>query len=90
MDQYGQVIGVLVAEKRDPSATGRFVTHALEHGLRSTHQQPDQAEPGALQSPPAADAGPHAVHSAPNHHYRTRIRQDLRRGRYGLELDTEL
>jgi hypothetical protein len=57
MDQYGQVIGVLVAEKRDPSATGRFVTHALEHGLRSTHQQPDQAEPGALQSPPAADAG---------------------------------
>jgi transposase, IS6 family len=32
IDQHGQVIDVLVAEKRDLAATRRFFTHALEHG----------------------------------------------------------
>jgi transposase, IS6 family len=32
LDQYGQVIDVLVAEKRDLVATRRFFTRALEHG----------------------------------------------------------
>jgi transposase, IS6 family len=37
IDQYGQVIDVLVSEKRDLAATRRFFTRALEHG-------PDPAE----------------------------------------------
>jgi transposase-like protein len=32
IDQYGQVIDVLVSEKRDLAATRRFFTRALEHG----------------------------------------------------------
>src|SRR5437868_10753739 len=32
IDQFGQVIDVLVAEKRDLAATRRFFTCALEHG----------------------------------------------------------
>jgi transposase, IS6 family len=32
IDQFGQVIDVLVAEKRDLSATRRFFTRALEQG----------------------------------------------------------
>ena len=32
IDQSGQVIDVLVAEKRDLAATRRFFTRALEHG----------------------------------------------------------
>ena len=32
IDQFGQVIDVLVAEKRDLAATRRFFTRALEHG----------------------------------------------------------
>jgi IS6 family transposase len=32
IDQFGQVIDVLVAEKRDMAATRGFVTRALEHG----------------------------------------------------------
>jgi len=34
IDQFGQVIDVLVAEKRDLEATRRFFTRALEHGTR--------------------------------------------------------
>jgi transposase-like protein len=34
IDQYGQVIDVLVSGKRDLSATRRFFSHALEHGPR--------------------------------------------------------
>jgi len=34
IDQYGQVIDVLVSEKRDLEATRRFFTRALEHGTR--------------------------------------------------------
>jgi transposase, IS6 family len=32
IDQFGQVIDVLVSEKRDLAATRRFFTRALEHG----------------------------------------------------------
>jgi transposase, IS6 family len=32
IDQFGQVIDVLVSQKRDLSATRRFFTRALEHG----------------------------------------------------------
>ena len=32
IDQYGQVIDVLVSEKRDLAATRRFFTRALDHG----------------------------------------------------------
>ena len=32
IDQFGQVIDVLVSEKRDMAATRRFVTRAIEHG----------------------------------------------------------
>ena len=32
IDQFGQVIDVLVAEKRDLAATRQFFTRALEHG----------------------------------------------------------
>ena len=31
IDQFGQVIDVLVSEKRDMAATRQFFTHALEH-----------------------------------------------------------
>jgi hypothetical protein len=34
IDQFGQVIDVLVSEKRDLAATRRFFTRALEHGPR--------------------------------------------------------
>jgi transposase-like protein len=32
IDQFGQVIDVLVSEKRDLAATRRFYIRALEHG----------------------------------------------------------
>ena len=43
IDQYGQVIDVLVSEKRDIAATRRFFTRALEHGLRPTEVTTDRA-----------------------------------------------
>jgi len=43
IDQYGQVIDVLVSEKRDLAATRRFFTRALEHGPRPTEVSTDQA-----------------------------------------------
>jgi transposase-like protein len=36
IDQFGQVIDVLVAEKRDMAATRRFFTRTLEHGPSPT------------------------------------------------------
>jgi IS6 family transposase len=36
IDQFGQVIDVLVSEKRDLAATRRFFTRALEHGPSPT------------------------------------------------------
>jgi hypothetical protein len=38
IDQFGQVIDVLLSEKRDLAATRRFFTRALKHGLRPGHR----------------------------------------------------
>jgi transposase-like protein len=43
IDQYGQVIDVLVSKKRDLAATRQFFTRALEHGPRPTEVTTDQA-----------------------------------------------
>ncbi|MCA1822637.1 MAG: IS6 family transposase [Pseudonocardia sp.] len=43
IDQCGQVIDVLVSEKRDLAATRRFFTRALEHGRRPTEVSTDRA-----------------------------------------------
>ena len=43
IDQYGQVIDVLVSEKRDLAATCRFFTRALKHGPRPTEVSTDRA-----------------------------------------------
>jgi transposase-like protein len=43
IDQSGQVINVLVSEKRDLAATWRFFTQGLEHGLRPTEVTTDRA-----------------------------------------------
>ena len=43
IDQFGQVIDVLVSEKRDMSATRRFFTRALEHGPSPTEVTTDRA-----------------------------------------------
>jgi transposase-like protein len=63
IDQFGQVIDVLVSQKRDMAATRRFFTRALEHGPSPTEVITDKAavyppvldeiapEPGATPSP---------------------------------------
>ena len=43
IDQFGQVIDVLVSEKRDMAATRRFVTRALEHRPSLTEVITDKA-----------------------------------------------
>ena len=43
IDQFGQVIDVLVSEKRDLAATRRFFTRALEHGPHPTEVTTDRA-----------------------------------------------
>jgi transposase-like protein len=43
IDQYGQVIDVLVSEKRDLAATHRFFTRALERGSRPCEVSTDRA-----------------------------------------------
>jgi transposase, IS6 family len=43
IDQCGQVIDVLVSEKRDLAATRRFFTGVLEHGLRPAEVTTDRA-----------------------------------------------
>jgi transposase, IS6 family len=43
IDQFGQVIDVLVSEKRDLAATRRFFTRALEHSPRPTEVTTDRA-----------------------------------------------
>jgi IS6 family transposase len=42
IDQYGQVIDVLVSQKRDLAATRRFFTGVLEHGLRPAEVTTDR------------------------------------------------
>ena len=43
IDQYGQVIDVLVSEKRDLAATRRFFTRALKHSPHPTEVSTDRA-----------------------------------------------
>ena len=43
IDQYGQVIDVLVSEKRDLAATRRFFTQALDHGTYPSEVTTDRA-----------------------------------------------
>jgi transposase-like protein len=43
IDQFGQVIDVLVAEKRDLAATRRFFARALDHGTCPTEVSTDRA-----------------------------------------------
>jgi transposase, IS6 family len=43
IDQYGQVIDVLVSETRDLAATHRFFMRALVHGLHPTEVTTDRA-----------------------------------------------
>ena len=43
IDQHGQVIDVLVSQKRDLAATRRFFSRALEHGAQPTEVTTDQA-----------------------------------------------
>jgi transposase, IS6 family len=43
IDQFGQVIEVLVPEKRDLAATCRFFTRALKHGTHPTEVTTDRA-----------------------------------------------
>jgi transposase-like protein len=43
IDQCGQVIDVLVSEKRDLAATRRFFIRALEHGTCPTEVSTDRA-----------------------------------------------
>ena len=43
IDQFGQVIDVLVSQKRDLAATRRFFTRALEHGSRPSEVTTDRA-----------------------------------------------
>jgi transposase, IS6 family len=42
IDQYSQVIDVLVSEERDLAATRRFFTRALEHGTHPTEVSTDR------------------------------------------------
>jgi transposase-like protein len=44
IDQHGQVIDVLVSEKRDAAATWRFFTRTLGHGRRPTEVTTDRAQ----------------------------------------------
>jgi transposase-like protein len=45
VDQYGQVIDVILAEQRDTPAARRFFTHALGHGPAPVEVTTDQAGP---------------------------------------------
>jgi transposase-like protein len=43
IDQYGQVIDVLVSQRRDQAAARRFFTGVLEHGPRPAEVTTDRA-----------------------------------------------
>jgi IS6 family transposase len=45
IDQYGQVIDVLLSERRDTAAARRFLTRALRHGPRPVEVTTDKAGP---------------------------------------------
>jgi transposase-like protein len=43
VDQYGQVIDVLLSEHRDTAAARRFLTRAFQHGPRPSRSPPTRA-----------------------------------------------
>ena len=49
VDQYGQVIDVLLSEQRDTAAARRFFTRALAHGPRAGggHHRQSRRQPGS-------------------------------------------
>src|ERR671916_609122 len=57
---------------------------ALYAGLR---QQPNGSRPRATEAPPATDARPENRSVSQNHHRRTRLHQNIRRGHYELGVD---
>jgi transposase, IS6 family len=59
IDQFGQVIDVLVAEKRGMAASRRFFTRALEHGSSPTEVITDEA---AVYPPVLDEVAPGAWH----------------------------
>jgi IS6 family transposase len=59
IDQFGQVIDVLVSPKRDIAATRRFFTRALEHGPSPTEVITDKA---AVYPPVLEEIAPGAWH----------------------------
>ena len=59
IDQFGQVLDVLVSEKRDMAATRRFFTRALEHGPSPTEVITDKA---AVYPPILEELAPGAWH----------------------------
>jgi transposase, IS6 family len=59
IDQFGQVIDVLISQKRDMAATRRFVTRALEHGPSPTEVITDKA---AVYPPVLEEVAPGAWH----------------------------
>jgi IS6 family transposase len=59
IDQFGQVIDVLVSPKRDIAATRRFFTRALEHGPSPTEVITDKA---AVYPPVLDEIAPGAWH----------------------------
>jgi hypothetical protein len=69
IDQFGQVIDVLAAEKRDMAATRRFGLPARPRGAdsgrlaphRALRQQPDRIRPRPVKVPTPADARPQAT-----------------------------
>jgi IS6 family transposase len=59
IDQFGQVIDVLVSQKRDMAATRRFFNRALEHGPSPTEVITDKA---AIYPPVLDEVAPGAWH----------------------------
>jgi transposase, IS6 family len=59
INQFGQVIDVLVSEKRDLAATRRFFTRALEQGSSPTGVITDKV---AVYPPVLAEVVPSAWH----------------------------
>jgi IS6 family transposase len=59
VDQFGQVIAVLVSQNRDLAATHRFFTRALEHGPSPTEVITDKA---AVYPPVVEEIAPGAWH----------------------------
>ncbi len=81
IDQFGQVIDVLVSEKRELAATRRFFTHALRHGIAPTEVTTDRAQayPRVLDEP--LPAGCHVLEKYANNPIETdhgRLKSRLR------------